>query len=294
MAFLNRKYNLDGNSAPRWPFTLNKDSPQAQGLVSWWPGIIDPGNKRMVDLIGGRDMNMRAGVTRALNDFGGLVPDYLGSGNDSASNRNGTSDAVFEFNRNQNFWISAWTYASPGGATEIVVAYDLAAGGTRDLVHFRWISAGNMEALWGDVATNLNTIDSNNTYSGFGNRLVTFSHPGPGAVCTVWVNGTQDENTVTENADDWDCANDPDELTFGGLQATGGNSTNEMAGLIWDVRIGKGKTMTGPIVDHMYDPSTRWDLYYELGRKTYFIPAVAAAATSFPPWKIPISHLLAR
>ena len=27
----------DGLRAPKWPFELNKDSPQAQGLVGWWP-----------------------------------------------------------------------------------------------------------------------------------------------------------------------------------------------------------------------------------------------------------------
>lgn len=31
------EFRRSGNEAPQWPYELNKDSPQAQGLVGWWP-----------------------------------------------------------------------------------------------------------------------------------------------------------------------------------------------------------------------------------------------------------------
>ena len=51
-------------------------------------------------------------------------------------------------------------------------------------------------------------------------------------------------------------------------------------GAFFDVRIASG-TVWGPeVYSDMWKPPTRWDLYYELGRRTYFFVSAVAADPS--------------
>src|SRR5262245_29711944 len=56
---------------PAWPFELNDQSPQAQGLAAWWP-CVHPGGNRLFDLFSSkRMMALRGSVNWKASPFGG-------------------------------------------------------------------------------------------------------------------------------------------------------------------------------------------------------------------------------
>ncbi len=69
--FLTRRYNTDGLSAPTWPFTLNRDSPQTQGLNEFF---AFPFGHSSIHSLGSNasPMTARGTVTTKVNSFGSL------------------------------------------------------------------------------------------------------------------------------------------------------------------------------------------------------------------------------
>lgn len=233
---------------PVWPFALNHNSPQAQGLAGWWP-MAHPGGNRLFDLSGqGRHYDL-IGAQTWRADQQGFPAVYL--------------DAV-----------SAYAVATLDGTAlgELTIAFRFAADGDfggRGL--FQWangafsstpfvliqresttlrayvdgnyrISVATVNNRWYHVAL---TLDKSNVWTMYldGVAVGTYNddatHTNQSSATSVW---------------------------FGnGYSALYKGYISEPA--IWS------RALSANEVFALYAPQTRYDLYWELGRRAWFIPA---------------------
>lgn len=62
------------------PWELNRDSPQAAGLVAWWPTVGDAGSARIRDYVQSNAGTFAAGMSWNVNAVRGPMPLFSGSG----------------------------------------------------------------------------------------------------------------------------------------------------------------------------------------------------------------------
>lgn len=228
-----------GAQRPLWPYALNRDSAQAQGLVAWWP--LAPGAEAR-DLAGPSSASLGAGNTWQ-SDSVGIVLDF--PGNSACQIPAGSA-----LNLLGDFSFAAWVRATASGQRTIYGGYDAAP-----------------------------------PYSGRGVALVN------GAVwywSGIWVN-----SGVTINDGHWhqiSLAASQSAVWFyldGELRTTlGASSPSAYAGVRY-LGLGDGGTyffgqlfgcavynrlVSSAEVSQLYDPRTRWDLYYPLRQRVFFIP----------------------
>jgi hypothetical protein len=78
-----------------------------------------------------------------------------------------------------------------------------------------------------------------------------------------------------------------DRTTIGRIQYSGGNAY--FNGRVADVRV-YDRVLTDEEIHTIWDPGTRWDLYYPLGRKAYFAWIIPNFLSNAPRrWKVPVS-----
>ena len=265
MGIHNRRYYGDGNYMPRGPFTLNRDSPQAQGLRFWCPVIGDP--KLLRDFAEGQ--TVATDEPLVLNPFGGQA--YNSEGSTSAITF--ASDIPF-IRAKTAATVSMWiiTTAAGGNKTlllrgdartyrmrDITSAYQLAMGDSTTIV------AGAPASRDGAVRCHVGRLD--------------------GANVDYFIDGIN-RGTATDAV----------AMRNAASSITAGGSSGTAEGIRWFDQREYHRALSDAECFAIFDPSTRWDLYYELGRISYFFasPAVAAAGESFPPWKTSITHLLVR
>lgn len=253
-----------GGLKPKWPFSLNRNSSQADRLINWYPL-----NKRHVNVRGSlqqfHDFSLsRNHLTVNLASSGStatrvthtpicdLVACYIATNEHSRTPLYAQSPSVFTLSC-WNYYISApqATYATLWGTN---AEQGLCCR----------TSSSRMGSVVGGVLYQS---------SGGGYELRRWRHAAmswDGANIRWYINGMLD-STVTpasgSMAYPWS--------TTAGIGGTSAGRT--FGGFICDVR-GYDTVLTDGQIWAMYNPSTRWELYYQPRRKVWFTSAAAPPA----------------
>jgi hypothetical protein len=249
----------DGNHAPKWPFVLNKDSPQARGLVGWWPMMPTNG----VEL---RDLAGRVG-TQSLNGSPAWQSNVLGG---QFLSFNGASEwlsfadpsALFDSEATISFWIRL-ANATPSGGSQTGICYMEAAAISSS--HYPFTDGNAYISTFRTARENAITLSASIDRTRWHLFTVT-TKPGAGN----W--------RLYQNAEEVRSANPSFSIQAGWL--IGRSSTGDLVfGEIGPIML--YNVYRGPSeIWHSWAPSTRWDLYYELDRRRWYF--TAAGFVPFP------------
>lgn len=256
-----------GSHAPRWPFVLNKDSLQAQGLVGWWPMIGDTASRiRNHALPGGHNLSGEVAIHPTPTVFGSLGLDFLGS---VATSDDGAILSSFPLTLTVWMWprsVSiehvAINIVNSAVGNQVLGAIDLAGSVGGDPMRafvrntaFRAASTSNAFLL-----NTPNFLFGSFNSSGHKRAILNGDVGNAGSETTNETAPTVNRTAIGEMGD-----------------STPGGSADA---ILWDLRV-YNRDLPDALAVHMYDPSTRWDLYYETGRVSYFfVPAVVGGDPS--------------
>ena len=266
-----------GVQRPRWPFTLNKDSPQADGLIAWWP--------------------VWAGGGDTLHAYGGLV----GIGSTLASNGTLLGNVVWSaepggfLNVVEFFggfsgsdYISIPFFFNPNSGPGSIIAWAFATehpsfgDGNRNI--WQQENNGGTGRSWlqsfnpGSGDTRVSSFLGGTRVNGATNingRLNDWMH-----LATTWASGGSGTARVyLDGVEDGSGTIDPETCTgnyrLGAHKAPISKNEN-WDGSLCDVRI-YNVECPASILYQAWDPSRRWDMYYELNRIYYSFPVAVAA-----------------
>lgn len=237
----------------QWPFAVNRGSAQARGLLLWVPvvGTI-PVALDMVDGLRGSTLLAPLGV-----------PDP------------GVQAANFTNNAVQRSPIVGSGTITPPTVSWSVWARPLAANtdimvGKRSGAAFHHLAMVSTGIVRVTVPVPASTdLDGTSSIRDGKAHLVGASYNG--ARLRIIVDGKEYAamdltGAISYTGEYW---------TLGGWHNT---SSNPFTGQLWDFRV-YNRYLTNDDWRQMYEPATRWDLYYELGRRQYYFPAAQAAGT---------------
>ena len=241
-----------GNKAPVWPYALNRISPQAKGLVAWWPG--DPSRSPNLFDLGGYNIHAVIQDTAELlwvpGPFGGWVVDFSGDPANANAMAESAHHPVLDITGDITLscWMALDTFTGTGrgliaktnGTTQW--DYDFFVFTASRQLRFYSDATGNLAAANTALATGVVY------HVGIARR---------GSNWTYYLNGAPD-GTVTNGAA---LGSRSIGITLGS-EGSGVPTTN-YNGRIWDIRIyNVGKTAVEMAA--MFEPETRFELFEEL------------------------------
>lgn len=257
---------------PEWPYGINRNSPQAQGLVAWWP--MRTASNYDNDLVASRQLSLGflLGTTWGAHPLLGRAPLLNGSTTYAAA-----VTTYDEFNFSGSHSVSCWFYATGNNSTvrglgthrdtigAVNGQYGLYINSTNVL--FASITAGGaFRSTLGATTVSLNTL-----------YHATAVFDDEKDEQRIYLNGRRDgvttgfTHTLTAHADT---------VMWGGYNVGSGSSL--FAGLIADGRLYK-RALTDAEVLELYLPQTRWELYLSPSVRPF---AGAAGASLFSPFEV--------
>lgn len=247
---------------PAWPFTLNKDSPQAQGLVFWAPFGRVQGDE--YDIIQGRQLTNNNSILHVSSPRMQLVPSFNGT--------NQLYTAAMPEVYEEPLGLFCRVFPNSIAAT----GYPLTCGNGGTSSGFYGIAMSG--ATGGDPATAQK--QSTGGVSGTANTTTSYVASVWQAVMasfdtttsrTIWLDGLNGQATNTTSV----AASSPDWFAVGGLQRSG--ASNWFSGLVADARV-YNRSLSDVDMVLMTDPRTAFDLWYPLRRKVWSFGRPAAGA----------------
>ncbi len=232
--------------APQWPFGLNKDSPQAQGLVFWFPVIPNQAGA-IREFVAGVETAYNAANIGLVHDRHGRTALDFNIGAGEAINLGQLNDFGEE---SSSFTVSCWMQS--GGST----------GNLNDIINKK-----NNSIFRIDEASNLMRFAVSATQATIAQSVVDVKDNVPHHVVLRYdgidVKGYIDFfNTASAAATQPGTTGDPTEI---------GSVGNEDI-LIADCRF-YNTILSDAEIFHAFTPSTRWDLYWQPLEQPYFFPA---------------------
>lgn len=248
--------------APRWPLSVNKQSPQAAGLVGWWSGLPPDGGVFRSSLL---EASNHAAYTSAVP---GVTP-FSGWGlATTADTQHATATLTAAQQPGTALSVMCWWVPS---ATENVFAvlmdnrngantqgWALLRNGA-DKIRFRTpqLSNANLDGS-ANIEEGVVTFFAA-TWDGATKRTYHYNLNGLREVTEVAATGTITHAATLR------------------LKNTLVSTVNlAPTNVAWDFRV-YNRGLSKAVVDHIFDPVTRWDLYSP--RRTFvFVPAAAVGA----------------
>lgn len=236
-------------------FALNRDSMQAQGLHAWYP--MAEGSGLTV-----RNWSGKAGLDVTMQSAG-MTPGWgFGEAGTclSLAQTTGLYGNITDAVDPTEYTLAAWVNASAWEGTILARTNSTPAGAAWS--HQIGINgAGKAYHYWFDASAKTVTSTSGFTVRWFVHIVGTIKNGGNGR---LYVNGVEEgtplaATIIWTGGDRWSFAN------------KGGASIGSWGGQIFDVRI-YHREFSAAEVRHLYDPQTRYELYYPLGRRVWFIP----------------------
>ncbi len=256
---------------PNWPYTLERDSPQARGLRWWWPGpeTLNAGAVQLREMIRGAHMTMSSAVvTEAKHPVLGRAFRFgVGYMSRMYVALTGSTGAQA---------ITCWVVPTTIRVTQAVILDSYSANGVRLEMRYDGSSAGifrgyyqTTASAWG-VGADASPVTADTPYH-LGLVLANGGY-------TLYVNGRWRSSIgagiVAVNQGGY---------TLGDYR--GGGVAFE--GLVADLRVYWGSKehdgndgQYAPLMRALYDPRTRWDLYGQLSRKMFFLPPLESSSVS--------------
>lgn len=242
------------NAIPRWPFTINRQSEQARGLVFWMP---------VTDGLGQRDFIANAGISRSGGTFG-WWPDDTHPIISAAVNT--TIQATLDLSAYSSVTVCGWYYLRSVAAYNMLFEYGPDGATT----------AGGFACYTeGDVRINAN---------GWGGVLLVAASA-PLRMHFAVVLDRNVEIRGYQNGTSWFNGGTPPGGTFSNqtlniLNRNGGSLQADAD--LKDFRV-YSRALSATEVWALYDPATRYELYQPLSRRVYGIPAASADQTAILP-----------
>ena len=246
---------------PHWPYTLNHGSPQAQGLVAWWP--MDPhGAATVFDLSpkGVYPLTCQGATWGVATVAGVPCLKFVRASSQYAAVATTPVLAV-------PLSITAWvTSVDTTNSQEVVSIADTGSS----FNSFRLNFGGNAV---GDPVRAVTSKDAGSAIAVTTTGYVAGVEVHAAAVFAAidlraaYINGgskgTETTSTIPAGID---------AIHVG--RNHGAAPSNYFDGSIRDVRI-YNRALSAAEVYAAYDPSSRYDLYYQLRQRSYFLPAAA-------------------
>lgn len=245
----------DGNHAPKPPFELNRDSPQAQGLTAWYPG--GSGNVQTARDFSGKNLHLTAenSPLAAVNALGGYSMDF--------------SNANANWNIADNIFVRAqrpmsafcWCNHADGSATERLFWRRGDGGGwtlgleNSERLGFTFfdVTGTTSNILSGAITPVLFLVGVTVSVSG----AVNYYHNG----VNVGTSSVGIPITTTQP------------LRMGVFTDSSGSVAGDSDHKQFDSKLYNIEVSPAVAYD-MWQPPTRWGLRWQPGRVTYFVPAV--------------------
>ena len=247
------------------PIGLNPESPQAKGLVGWWPTIASRGSRVLRDLSGhGFDGDFGAGVRSPLwtsADIPGAILD-LGNGDDPREVVVPHHPDLDFASGNQDFSVFVWVKLNVLGVFGSIMSKEDA---DNDGYRFRIRSSDLLQF-------SINAIDI-----GGDTALVAGRWYHAGCVINrigdgiLYLNGIQDSGG---DAVSGEALSTTSNLHFGTRSHDG---VSEIDADMGEIRI-YNRALSADQVWQLYEPSTRWDLYRPLRPRFVLSPVAAVEA----------------
>ena len=267
-----------GIQRPRWPFRLNKDSPQAEGLIHWWPMMPAQASTAFdLAVIGAQDGSIGGFVTDTSHvemgpglNFPGGVGDRITCGD--------PTDVDFEGN---DFALVVWLLVNTEDERQIPLAKDSSGGSARQFALQYDDNDSTINKLSVFYVDDADTIINQVTD---GNDVLSLNVPHHwigqrrGNNLDIYLDGVELASSLQVGAHA-DMRTTSTNITLGGRPFT--NFTEELKGELYDCRI-YDRSFSAAEAWQMANEK-RWDVYYELGRVFYSIPAAAAVGN---PWHV--------
>ncbi len=252
-----------GNRAPKAPFVLNKDSPQAQGLRSWWVTNETSGavNGTVRDLGPDRRDLTNIATYGISNMLGSRAGDFQLS--DQVA---GVTSSPFSVLPATGATLAVWT--NPNGvSTGVMFGIRRSPVSAFDAIYLD-LNGSNTRAISADG----NVFDSaNNTLLTVGETAHVAGVFASPTSRTCYVNGIGG-TPQTDN-------NNPEAMDSVGIAGMlrQGTWQNEYSGIVLEARIWD-RALSDTEIWELYSPYTKWDLYYELNRRTIYLPLTTGVA----------------
>jgi len=237
------------SNPPNTQFTLNTQSPQARGLVGWWPTLGQYGNVTTVrDYVANR-YPMTQYNTPTWKDDGQFGNTILYD--DASSERLEVAQAVIS---SYPLTLTAWTRSNDDTAAQAIVSiYDFDAVNVSHRIQLRGPAGGDPISAISQSGAAVGQADAAIGFTAGKWHFVAgvFSSA---TLRTVYVDGGHPGSDVTNVT--------PANLSHTGIGAWGSTSiyVNFMSGQIADARI-YNRALTAAEIWQLYDPATRWELY---------------------------------
>lgn len=235
-------------------FVLNRDCSQAEGLLGWWPmnGSADPvvydysgyGYHGIVDVSG----------TPFTQSAAPIFNNSFFNTNDGVSPaRNFTVDNILNDNFGASYTgpISAFCWIYPYSIPGYTTIFDTTSRHCSLFVGSGYYSIGSAAAGYGSGTgteawqlVGWSRVDSSTLFNIYRNTEIELTSGATGTAFT-------------------------ESIKFGANPSGGGSGPHH--GFRADARIYKKYLSLAEVID-MYDPSSRFDLYYELGKRSVFLP----------------------
>ena len=250
------------NQYPHIPFELNRDSPQAQGLVAWWPTLDSAGANVLRDF-GGRGLN-------GAFPGGTANPSWVGDGQfGNVLSFDGEDDRIQIANSSSltnhaQFTAGGWFYVKSWGNWARIINKDDFGGNDR-----WYISHNNGSGrLFATLMTPAMGGVQAQVYQGNVLLLNQWNHIAyiyDGSSLKLFVNGVSDIGSTVETP--FGSYTGTSSILIGGK----GNAVESMAGYTADTRI-YNRALSTAEVWQQWAPQTCWDLYRPLVRRLWHVP----------------------
>lgn len=253
----------DGNHGPRWPFVLNEDSPQARGLVFWAPAYPTALAEPLE--LSGRKVGF---IQKGTGD------DYEVTNLGSQALTLDGSASKFQWDNAVSDWgftlCTRFKQASITSSTRTLIAV-IASGSN---IEYCRITADNPTSL----LIQRRTSAGGSTNSGqvaftadVWGHVAGIARTNSGIIYVDGVSGTEDTDVKSTPGTAWN------HTALGVTERP--TPIHFYSGSLADARVYNRILPQEEILLQVHDP---WDLYYELGRRSYHFRVPAAAGISRP------------
>lgn len=238
---------------PVGAFGVNHDSPQAAGLVAWWPALASRGGgEAWRDLVSGFDLPFVNGGSWISTGVGGIARKFTAASTQYALN---TVVPV----RAMPVTLAAWYRFDPGAAANNELVQVTNSGGGQYYSLRAGINAGGdthtvvQRAIQSGIGAP-QTVASDGVLYEWRLAVAVFLS---GSSRLLYVDGklaATSTDACTPQSGEFD------RTYIGGSMTEGTGFRFPFDGEIGEVRI-YNRALTADDVYHMFDPATRWDLY---------------------------------
>lgn len=245
---------------PVWPYVLNVDSDQAEGLVNWWPG--DPSGNEMFDL-SGRANNLLFNNGAKLS-YGQDRGQSLSVASASSQFAESSVVSVVGMPLTLCGWVNP---ATLGNNRQMMGIYTAGQNAGRFTIIINL--SGNIQTVQVDNSVASSSASGGAITAGIWWHILAIWRSTTSR--EAWINGVQ----VGTDATSLGATSGMNRTSLGRGRSDTPNYTN---GLLEDCRVYNRALNPAEIWD-IFEPQTRWELRYQPGKSRYFVGGAVTGVT---------------